>query len=75
MVTASSTVLAEGNINQYKEDTDNLWRRGAGAEDGAYSAISASMLGWGIGLAAAIAIVASVLHQTTATHAHAHTCP
>jgi hypothetical protein len=58
------------DLDEYKRDTDALWRRGVGAEDGAFTAISLSMLGWGVGLAAGIGILASVLHQSTAS---AHT--
>lgn len=58
------------DIDEYRRDTDALWRRGVGAEDGAFTAISLSMLGWGVGLAAGIGILASVLHQSTAS---AHT--
>lgn len=58
------------DINQYRKDTDSLWRSGIGAEDGAFQAISLSMLGWGVGLAAGIGILASVLHQSTAGHSH-----
>lgn len=65
------------DINQYRKDTDSLWRpRGKSSEEGAYSAISLSMLGWGFGLAAGIGVLASVLHQSTAAHttAHGHCC-
>jgi hypothetical protein len=65
------------DINQYRRDTDAIWRRGAGSEDGAYTAISLSMLGWGLGLAAGIGILASVLHQSTAsshTESTGHCC-
>jgi hypothetical protein len=65
------------DINQFRRDTDALWRRGVGAEDGAYTALSLSMLGWGVGLAAGIGILASVLHQSTAsshTESTAHCC-
>jgi hypothetical protein len=71
------TLFAQGfgsdDINQYRRETDALWRRGAGSEDGAFTAISLSMLGWGVGLAAGIGILASVLHQSTASHAHTET--
>lgn len=78
LLIATSPILAtEGDINQYKEETDAIWQTGTGAQDGAFSAISVSMLGWGLGAAAVIAIVASVLHQSTASssHSHSHTCP
>ena len=60
----------DGNLNQWKEDTEAIYRTGSGAEEGAYSAISTSMLGWGVGLAVGIGILASVLHQSTAETAH-----
>jgi hypothetical protein len=59
--------FAGEDINEYKTETDALWRRGIGAEDGAFSAISLSMLGWGVGLAAGIGILASVLHQSSSS--------
>lgn len=62
------------DIDQYKTNTEALWRTGSGAEDGTFTAISTSMLGWGIGLSAGIAVLASVLHQSTAAHAHTTTC-
>lgn len=58
-------------LDHYKKDTEAIWRTGTGAEDGTYTAISTSMLGWGLGLSAGIAVLASVLHQSTAGH-HAH---
>ncbi len=81
MIFTMTALFAQGfgsdDINQYRRDTDSLWRRGVGAEDGAYTAISLSMLGWGVGLAAGIGILASVLHQSTAGHTEsttAHCC-
>lgn len=77
LLCCSSHLCAENDLDQYKEETEALWRNGTGAEDGLFSAISVSMLGWGIGLAAVFAVVASVLHQSTAStaHASAHSCP
>jgi len=64
------------DINNYRRDTDALWRRGIGAEDGAFTATSLSILGWGSGLTAGIGLLASLLHQSTASHAHStgHCC-
>jgi len=59
-------------LENYTKDTESIWRTGTGAEDGSFTAISTSMFGWGIGLAAGIAILASVLHQSTAGHSHTH---
>ncbi len=77
LVFLSSQTFADNDLNQWKEDTEALWRTGSGSQDGAFSAIAISMLGWGLGLGAVIAIVASVLHQSTASTAHntAHACP
>jgi hypothetical protein len=55
-------------LTQYQRDTDALYRQGAGAEDGGFSAISLSMIGWGIGLVAGVAILAGVLHQSKSGH-------
>ncbi len=70
LVFCSPSLFADNDLNQYKEETEELWRSGTGSQDGAYSAIVLSMLGWGLGMAAVIAIVASVLHQSTASTAH-----
>lgn len=59
-------------LDNYRKDTDSIWRTGSGSEDGTFTAISTSMLGWGVGLSAGIAILASVLHQSTAAHSHTH---
>jgi hypothetical protein len=60
------------SLDNYKKDTEAIWRTGSGAEDGTFTAISTSMLGWGLGLSAGVAILASVLHQSTAGHSHTH---
>ncbi len=52
------------------EQTSEVWRTGSGAQDGTFSSTSMSMLGWGVGLAAGIAIVASVIHQSSSSHSH-----
>lgn len=59
-------------MEQWKKDSDSIWRTGAGAEDGTFTAIGTSMLGWGVGLSVGIAVLASVLHQSAASHAHTH---
>jgi hypothetical protein len=77
LVVLSSRGYGSDDINEYRRDTDAIWRRGVGAEDGAFTATSLSMLGWGVGLAAGIGILASVLHQSTAsshTESTGHCC-
>lgn len=69
---ALTTPLFSDELQNYKKDTESIWRTGAGSEDGTFTAIATSMLGWGVGLSAGIAILASVLHQSTAGHAHVH---
>ena len=72
-LSSSSTVIAGDTIEEgWKEDTENLWKTGAGAHDGASTAISASMIGWGVGLALGIAILAAVLHQSKSDSGHSH---
>jgi hypothetical protein len=67
----SSTVPAfSDSLDDFQKDIESIWRTGSGAEDGTFTAIAISMFGWGIGLAAGIAILASVLHQSTASHSH-----
>ena len=58
------------DIDQLAVNTDNLWSNGGAAQDGAFTSLGLSMLGWGVGLAAGIGILAGVLHQSTASHSH-----
>jgi len=60
----SSSLQGRDDLGDIAENTDKLWRTGAGAHDGSYTALGASMLGWGIGLAVGIAILAAALHQS-----------
>lgn len=55
----------EYDVNDGYEKCEPL---GHGSSKASHSAVSASMVGWGLGLAIAIAIVAGVLHQSVATH-------
>ncbi len=52
------------SIQDHAENTDRLYRKGCGAIDGAYTATSTSMLGWGIALFIAIGVIAGVIHQS-----------
>ena len=72
-LSTSSTIIAGDTIEEgWKEDTENLWKTGAGAHDGASTAISATIIGWGVGLALGIAILAAVLHQSKSDSGHSH---
>ena len=68
----TAPLLSDG-LDDFEEETDSIYRTGAGSEDSTFSAISTSMLGWGIGLAIGIGILASVLHQSTASTSHTTT--
>lgn len=71
----SSTQPVMGDeLDNLAKETDKLWRPGAGAEDGAFTASAMSMIGWSIGLAAVVALVAILVKSSPSTTAHAHTC-
>jgi hypothetical protein len=73
LAACSLTLSASADqLDQWKKDTDSLYRTGGGAEDGTYTAIATSMLGWGLGLSVGIGILASVLHQSAAGHSATH---
>ena len=61
------------SIDQISKNTDELCH-GTGGEDGAYTSLAVSMLGWGLGLAAGIGVLAAVLHQSKAETVHADAC-
>jgi len=60
-------LLHAEDLNSVKQDDTNLWA-GTGAKDATYSAISLSMLGWGVGLAGGIALLASAINQSSSSH-------
>ena len=72
LLLTSSEGTASDTLNDWKEDTENLWRTGSGAHDGSTTAIATSIIGWGVGLALGIAILAAVLHQSKAGSGHSH---
>ncbi len=69
-LSTSSTTIANDTLEDYKKDTENIWKTGSGAHDGSSTAISASMIGWGVGLALGIAILCAVLHQSKGHSTH-----
>jgi len=50
-------------MQQYKKDTIETWQPGAASEESTESGISASMIGWGIGLAIVITIAVALIHS------------
>jgi len=67
-----SSPVSGDELDRLARETDKLWRKGAGAEDGAFTASALSMLGWGVGLAAVIALIAILVHQSSGASAHSH---
>lgn len=75
--TVMTPLWAGDSLSESTQATEELWRTGSGAHDGAYTAISTSMIGWGIGLAVGIAILAATLNHgsgSSGSSSHAHTC-
>ncbi len=70
LISFSSSVHGRDDLQDIATTTDRLWRTGCGAHDGSYTALSTSMIGWGVGLAIGIAVLAAVLHQSKAHTAH-----
>ncbi len=74
LVSSTNTVYAD-ELDKLAKDTDTLWRPGAGAEDGAFTASAMSMLGWGLALATVIALVAILVQSSSSSsHSTSH-CP
>ena len=75
LLSFSSTVQGRDDLQDVAKNTDKLWRTGSGAHDGSYTAISTSMIAWGIGLAIGIGILCAVLRPSsnnTNNHVHCH---
>jgi hypothetical protein len=54
-------------LDDLNKETDKLWRRGRGSEDGAFTASYGSMIGWGVGIGAAAALLAILVEQSSST--------
>lgn len=76
VLTTSPPLNAREDIQQLGDETDQLYRTGAGAHDGAFTALSISMLGWGVGLAVGIALIAAALNHgsSSGSGSNAHSC-
>lgn len=66
------SLTARESIDELSKNTDALYRQGAAAIDGAYTALGISMLGWGLGLAAGAGLLVALLHNSKASTSHAH---
>jgi len=62
-------------LDEINQDTERLWKRGRGAEDGGFTAMYSSMLAWGIGIGAAAALLAILIESSESGgggHNHCH---
>lgn len=66
LLSLTAPVVADG-LEDYREDTAELYRTSAGSDDGFFSSTATAIAGWGVGLAIGIAILASVLDQSKAS--------
>ncbi len=65
----TSTALRADNgewLDAAVDEQNALYNTGPvnGCQDGIFNAVSASMIGWGIGLAAAIALITGLIHNS-----------
>ncbi len=70
-----STTFADQCLESAMYESNSLYSTGGGYEDGIFTAVSSSMIGWGIGLAAAIALVAGLVHQSAGANTHSANDP
>lgn len=63
---ASSVGHARESIDDHAKNTDALYRTGAGAKDGAYTATSTSMIAWSALIILGIVLVVAAAHQSLA---------
>ncbi|HSX03274.1 MAG TPA: hypothetical protein VLG76_00945 [Rhabdochlamydiaceae bacterium] len=66
---SSSPALFATNqtIDDVVEEMNDLHRPSPCTEDSAFTAVSTSMFGWGLGLAVGIALLTGLLHQSTSS--------
>lgn len=69
MAISSSPALFATNqtMEDAVEEMNDLHRPNLCTEDSAFTAISTSMFGWGLGLAVGIALLTGLLHQSTSS--------
>jgi hypothetical protein len=60
----SSPLFAREEIDDLAVNTDNLYR--VSGEDGAFTPLGVSIMGWGIGLGIGIGLLCALVHHSTA---------
>ncbi|NDD57872.1 MAG: hypothetical protein EBZ47_01280 [Chlamydiae bacterium] len=73
LVLSTDYVSAEDELNMICEEYDQIYRPGNSNNDGGYTSLGLSMLGWGLGIAAGIGLLASLLHQSTGSSSSSNT--
>ncbi|MEN9344077.1 MAG: hypothetical protein RLZZ453_864 [Chlamydiota bacterium] len=61
--------LLSDAMDNYQKAANDIFVDEEGADDNAFTSIATSMIGWAVGLAFGIAILASVIPQSTGSHA------
>jgi hypothetical protein len=64
ITTLISPLSANKCLDVYQEQINETWETGSAVEDSNFTSISTSMIGWGIGLAVGIVVLACVIHQS-----------
>ena len=61
----SSSLQAQNGdcLEEALEEMNDYYRTGTGCDDGIFNAMSSSMLGWGVGLFAGIALLTGLVHN------------
>jgi len=68
LLISSGTLRADNGeyLEASVEESNALYYTGpgTGCQDGIFNAVSSSMIGWGVGLAAAIALITGLIHTS-----------
>lgn len=64
LVSMAHVGMCDEGLEDYMTETQEIYRTSAGSDDALFTNISTSMLGWGIGLAVAIGVLAAVIPQS-----------
>jgi len=71
LIVSPAKAIYADDLDRLGKETDRLWRRGKGAEDGAFTSMATSMIAWGVGIGIVAALLA-ILIETSTTSAHSH---
>ena len=63
LLTASALRADQECLEASVYESNEMYHTGSGCEDGIFNAVSSSMIAWGIGLAAGIALLTGLIHN------------